>query len=42
MTQNPSGPSYISYGSLRLDRVWDPLRGNPRFDKIVAALAPSS
>jgi len=42
MAHNPRGPSYISYGSLKLDRVWDPLRGNPRFDKIVAALAPSS
>ncbi len=40
MTHNPDGPSYISFGSLKLDRVWDPLRGNPRFDKIVAALAP--
>jgi TolB-like protein/class 3 adenylate cyclase/Tfp pilus assembly protein PilF len=42
MARNPSGPSYISYGSLKLDRVWDPLRGNPRFDKIVAALVPRS
>jgi TolB-like protein len=42
MAHNSGGASYISYGSLRLDRVWDPLRGNPRFDKIVAALAPSS
>jgi TolB-like protein/cytochrome c-type biogenesis protein CcmH/NrfG len=40
MTDNSGGASYISYGSLKLDRVWDPLRGNPRFDKIVAALAP--
>ena len=40
MAHNPGGASYISYGSLKLDRVWDPLRGNPRFDKIVAALAP--
>ena len=42
MAHNPGGASYISYGSLKLDRVWDTLRGNPRFDKIVAALAPSS
>ena len=42
MAYNSDGPSYISYGSLKLDRVWDPLRGNPRFDKIVVALAPSS
>jgi TolB-like protein/Flp pilus assembly protein TadD len=42
MAYNSDGPSYISYGSLKLERVWDPLRGSPRFDKIVAALAPSS
>src|SRR5437870_6273760 len=33
-------PSYLSYGQLRLDPIWDPLRGDPRFDKIVASLAP--
>jgi TolB-like protein/predicted Ser/Thr protein kinase len=33
----PCGPSY---GELRLDPDWDPLRGDPRFDKIVASLAP--
>ena len=33
----PGGPSY---GRLRLDPVWDPLRGDPRFEKIVASLAP--
>jgi hypothetical protein len=31
----------ISYGSLKLERVWDPLRSNPRFEKIVASLAPN-
>jgi len=36
------GPSYISYGLLRLDRMWDPLRDDPRFQKILAALAPRS
>ena len=35
----PNGPSY---GSLKLDEVWDPLRGDPRFQKIVASLAPDS
>ena len=40
IAQNSGGPSYVSYGSLKLDREWDPLRGNPRFDKLVAALAP--
>jgi len=33
----PTGPTY---GMLRLDPVWDPLRGDPRFEKIVASLAP--
>ena len=33
-------PGYMSYGELRLDPLWDPLRGDPRFDKIVASLAP--
>jgi TolB-like protein/Tfp pilus assembly protein PilF len=35
----PSGPSY---GELRLDPEWDSLRGDPRFEKIVASLAPKS
>jgi tetratricopeptide (TPR) repeat protein len=29
-----------TYGELRLSPVWDPLRGDPRFEKIVASLAP--
>jgi Flp pilus assembly protein TadD len=33
-------PSYLSYGELRLHPRWDPLRGDPRFEKIVASLAP--
>jgi TolB-like protein/Flp pilus assembly protein TadD len=33
-------PSLLSYGQLRLHPNWDPLRGDPRFDKIVASLAP--
>jgi len=33
-------PSYLSYGELRLHPRRDPLRGDPRFDKIVASLAP--
>jgi tetratricopeptide (TPR) repeat protein len=33
-------PSSISYGQLKLLPFWDPLRGDPRFEQIVAALAP--
>jgi tetratricopeptide (TPR) repeat protein len=33
-------PLGISYGDIRLDPHWDPLRGDPRFEKIVASLAP--
>jgi TolB-like protein len=29
-----------TYGDLKLNPVWDPLRGDPRFEKIVALLAP--
>jgi serine/threonine-protein kinase len=38
-TQNPS---FISYGELKLHPYWDPLRGDPRFEKIVASLAPNN
>jgi len=33
-------PTYLSYGLLELQPIWDPLRGDPRFEKIVASLAP--
>jgi TolB-like protein len=33
-------PSVLSYGRLKLLPWWDPLRGDPRFEKIVASLAP--
>jgi serine/threonine protein kinase/tetratricopeptide (TPR) repeat protein len=33
----PAGPSY---GDIRLSPCWDPLRGDPRFEKIVNSLAP--
>ena len=33
-------PSGLSYGHLKLLPFWDPLRGDPRFEKIVASLAP--
>ncbi len=33
----PGGPSY---GALKVNEEWDPLRAHPRFEKIVASLAP--
>ena len=33
-------PSPLNYGKLKLLPFWDPLRGDPRFEKIVASLAP--
>jgi TolB-like protein len=33
-------PGPVSYGQLRLHPFWDPLRGDPRFEKLVASLAP--
>ena len=30
----------LSYGALKLFPFWDPLRGDPRFEKIVTSLAP--
>jgi tetratricopeptide (TPR) repeat protein len=30
----------LNYGDLKLNPDWDPLRGDPRFEKIVASLAP--
>ncbi|HYR21601.1 MAG TPA: adenylate/guanylate cyclase domain-containing protein [Chthoniobacterales bacterium] len=35
-------PSDVNYGDLRLNPYWDPLRGDPRFEKIVAFLAPDA
>jgi len=36
----PDGSFMLMYGALKLHPVWDPLRGDPRFEKIVASLAP--
>jgi serine/threonine-protein kinase len=33
-------PNLLTYGSLKLEQDWDPLRGDPRFEKIVASRAP--
>jgi serine/threonine protein kinase/Flp pilus assembly protein TadD len=37
LTKIPRG---LHYGSLKLDPAWDPLRTDPRFDKLLAQLAP--
>ena len=36
----PTASVMLSYGALKLHPFWDPLRGDPRFEKIVASLAP--
>ncbi len=33
-------PGYTNYGRLKFHPLWAPLRGDPRFDNIVASLAP--
>jgi TolB-like protein/Flp pilus assembly protein TadD len=35
--RNPVG---VEFGDLKFNPLWDPLRGDPRFEKIVASLAP--
>ena len=37
-----SGSGLLTYGQLKLLPQWDLLRGDPRFEKIVASLAPKS
>jgi hypothetical protein len=32
--------TFITYGRLKAYPLWDPLRGDPRFEKILADLAP--
>jgi len=36
----PVASLMLSYGALKLHPLWDPLRGDPRFEQIVASLAP--
>jgi len=36
----PASSLLLSYGALKHFPYWDPLRGDPRFEKIVASLAP--
>jgi serine/threonine-protein kinase len=38
--KSPGGFNVATYGALKLLPFWDPLRGDPRFEKIVASLAP--
>jgi tetratricopeptide (TPR) repeat protein len=38
--RGPVAANMLSYGCLKLLPFWDPLRGDPRFEKIVASLAP--
>ena len=38
----PDASLMLSYGALKLFPVWDPLRGDPHFEKIVASLAPKN
>ena len=33
-------PTYLTYGLLKLQPIWDPIRGDPRFEKVVTSLAP--
>ena len=35
-------PASASYGQLHLHPYWDPLRGEPRFEKLVAGFAPTA
>jgi TolB-like protein len=34
-------PAGVHYGELKLDPAWDPIRKDPRFEKLLAQLAPS-
>src|SRR5213595_3265710 len=38
----PDASQMLSYGALKLLPFWDPLRGDPRFEQIVASLAPKT
>ena len=40
VVRSPTGGLHLSYGELKLMPFWDPLRGEPCFEKIVASLAP--
>src|SRR5262249_27210796 len=38
--EKKTGGWIVAYGKLKLSPVWDPLRGDPHFEKIVASFAP--
>jgi TolB-like protein/Flp pilus assembly protein TadD len=40
LTAVESVPNFLSYGYLKLQPLWDPLRGDPRFEQLLASLAP--
>ena len=45
LIDRPAGNNIMfqpTYGDLRLNPLWDPLRGDPRFEALVKRLAPSS
>jgi hypothetical protein len=35
-------PGYLAYGYLAKDLAWEPLRGHPRFQQILTAIAPAA
>ena len=45
LTSKPAGanlPAQPTYGDFKLNPLWEPLRRDPRFEKIVASLAPNT
>ena len=45
LVHQPAGAGLVkqpNYGDFALNPVWDPLQGNPRFDALVARLAPGA
>lgn len=42
LTKLAQTPSDINYGELRLNPYWDPLRTDPRFEKIIQSLSPDT
>jgi TolB-like protein/Tfp pilus assembly protein PilF len=42
LTRSARLPNGVTYGGLRLNPNWDSLRGDPRFEQIVASLTPKA